>query len=51
MYTLGKLKDLSAEHRQLAYQLIELMATNQTHDDHWNRTLASMDAIIRGDLD
>ena len=51
MYTLGKLKDLSAEHRQLAYQLIELMATGQTHDDHWDRLVASMDAMIRGDLD
>ena len=51
MYTLGKLKDLSPEHRQLAYQLIELMASHQTHDEHWNRLVASMDAIIRGDLD
>jgi hypothetical protein len=51
MYTLGKLKDLSAEHRQLAYQLIELMATGCTHDEHWNSTLGSMEALIRGDVD
>jgi hypothetical protein len=49
MYTLGKLKDLTADHRQLAYQMIELMATGQTHDEQWNRLLADMDAIIRGD--
>lgn len=51
IYTLGKLKDLSAENRQLAYQLMELMASNRIHDDHWNETLASMEAIIRGDTD
>ena len=51
MYTLGKLKDLSAENRRLAYQLIELMASGQTHDEHWTQLVASMDAIIRGDLD
>ena len=50
MYTLGKLKDMTAENRQLAYQLIELMATNQTQDDTWKAKLASMDAIIRGDV-
>ena len=50
MYTLGKLKDMTAENRQLAYQLIEIMASNQSHDEHWRRMLADMDAIIRGDL-
>jgi hypothetical protein len=49
MYTLGKLKDFSAENRQLAYQLMEMMATGQTGDEEWNRLLASMENIIRGD--
>ncbi len=51
MYTLGKLKDMTAENRQLAYELMELMATDMTQDEIWKTKLDSMDAIIRGDVD
>lgn len=49
MYTLGKLKDFSEENRQLAYQLMEMMAAGRSGDEHWNRLLAEMEAMIRGD--
>ena len=51
MYTLAKLKDMTAENRQLAYGLMELMANNQSKDPAWTAKLQSMDAIIRGDVD
>ena len=50
MYTLGKLKDLTPENRQLAYALMEMMATDQTKTEEWQTQLNSMDAIIRGDV-
>ncbi len=48
MYMLRKLRDLSPEHRQLAYGLMELMAENGNQGDAWDRSLEAMDAAIKG---
>ena len=44
LYTLGKLKDLTADNRQLAYQLIELMGA----DLPWSRIAAARALADRG---
>ena len=48
MYMLGKMKELTEENRQLAYGLIELMASNQSGDDAWNQAFERMETAIRG---
>ncbi|MGW8310121.1 MAG: hypothetical protein ACWGNB_03565 [Thiogranum sp.] len=48
MYTLRKLRDLSPEHRQLAYGLMELMAQNGNHGPEWDEALRAMDEAVRG---
>jgi hypothetical protein len=48
MYTLRKLRDLSPEHRQLAYGLMELMAQNGNQGAEWDEALRAMDQAIRG---
>jgi hypothetical protein len=47
MYMLRKLRDLSPEHRQLAYGLMELMAENGNRGEDWERSLEAMDAAIK----
>ena len=47
MYMLRKLRDLNAEHRQLAYGLMELMAENGNQGDAWERALEEMDAAVK----
>lgn len=47
MYMLGKLKEMTAENRQLAYSLMELMAENQTLSEDWQVTLQKIEATIR----
>ena len=47
MYMLRKLRDLSAEHRQLAYGLMELMARNESQGEAWEAALQAMDQAIR----
>jgi len=49
MYMLRKLRDLSAEHRQLAYGLMELMARNGNRGEAWEAAVQAMDQAIRGD--
>ena len=48
MFMLRKLRDLSPEHRQLAYGLMELMAENGNQGDAWDRSLEAMDTAIKG---
>ena len=44
MYTLRKLRDLSPEHRRLAYGLMELMAQNGNQGPEWDDALRSDNA-------
>jgi hypothetical protein len=48
MYMLGKLKEFTAENRQLAYEVIELMANNETSRDDWSQAFRNMETAIRG---
>jgi len=48
MYMLRKLRDLSPEHRQLAYGLMELMAVNGNQGEAWDAALQAMDEAVRG---
>ena len=48
MYMLGKLKEFTPENRQLAYEVIELMATNESTSDVWHEAYAKMEVAIRG---
>ncbi|MDH5391682.1 MAG: hypothetical protein OEY11_00725 [Gammaproteobacteria bacterium] len=47
MYLLSKLKDMTAENRQLAYGLMELMAENQTMSEDWQAKLQLIESAIR----
>lgn len=47
MYLLGKLKEMTAENRQLAYGLMELMAENKINDENWQVKLQLIEAAIR----
>ena len=47
MYMLRKLRDLNAEHRELAYGLMELMAENGNQGEAWERALEAMDAAVK----
>ncbi|VAX09230.1 hypothetical protein MNBD_GAMMA25-2018 [hydrothermal vent metagenome] len=48
MYLLKKLVDMTAENRQLAYALMELMSQGKCREDDWARALVRMDTAIRG---
>lgn len=48
LYMLRKLRDLSPEHRQLAYGLMELMAENGNQGEAWDAALQVMDEAVRG---
>jgi len=47
MYMLRKLRDLSSEHRVIAYQLMELMAENGNRGEAWDAALQAMDEAIK----
>ena len=47
MYMLRKLRDLSAEHRVIAYELMELMAENGNQGEAWEVALLAMDGAIK----
>ena len=47
MYMLEKLKDMTPESRQLAYQLMELMAAKEIHNDLWNEKVQLIETAIR----
>ena len=47
MYMLRKLRDLSAEHRTLAYGLMELMAHDGNRGEEWETAVQTMDRAVR----
>ncbi|HHJ16373.1 MAG TPA: hypothetical protein ENJ80_06705 [Gammaproteobacteria bacterium] len=47
MYMLRKLRDLSPEHRRIAYDLMELMAENGNQGEAWETALQTIDEAIR----
>lgn len=47
LFKLGKLRDLSAPQRQLAYRLMEIMAEGRNSGEDWQRSKAQMDALVR----
>ena len=47
MYMLRKLRDLSAEQRQLAYGLMELMARQGNQGEEWDAAVQAMDEAVR----
>lgn len=48
MYMLAKLKEFTPENRQLAYEVIELMANNSIGNEVWNKAYADIEQAIRG---
>ncbi len=48
MFILRKLRDLSPANRQLAYELMELMATNGNQGVEWETGLEAIDKAIKG---
>ncbi|MEE9492543.1 MAG: hypothetical protein V3W04_04105 [Gammaproteobacteria bacterium] len=48
MYRLSKLQELSAGNRELAYALMELMASRQNQGDEWDKSMELLDNLIRG---
>ena len=47
LYMLRKLRDLSPEHRRIAYGLMELMASNGNQGVAWEAALGAIDAAIK----
>jgi len=47
MYLLIKLKEMTAENRQLAYQLIDLVISESVSDDQWQAFIASIEKTIK----
>lgn len=47
MYTLRKLRELDAGQRQLAYALMELMATQGNCGEDWDAATQAMDNAVR----
>ena len=48
MYMLGKLKEFTPENRKLAYEVIELMASNGSSSEAWHEAYSKMEIAIRG---
>jgi len=48
MYMLGKLKEFTPPNRQLAYEVIELMACNESNRETWQQAFSKMETAIRG---
>ena len=47
MYMLSKLKEMTAESRQLAYGAMELMAESKTMSEDWQVKLQKIESAIR----
>ena len=47
LFKLTKLRDLESEHRRLAYDLMELMATGENQGAEWQQTKAHLDELVR----
>ena len=48
LFKLTKLRDLDAEHRPIAYGLMELMVEQGIGDERWTDAKARMDRAVRG---
>ncbi len=48
LFKLTKLRDLDADHRRLAYDLMELMARGENRGEAWIEARARMDQAVRG---
>lgn len=47
LYLLAKLKEMPEETRQLAYQLMEYMASGKTRDNEWRHFIGTIEELIR----
>lgn len=47
LFKLDKLQDLSPRQRQLAYALIELMATGANRGEAWRSAMRQVDELVR----
>ena len=47
LFKLVKLRDLSAQQRQIAYRLIELMADGRNAGPAWEQSKQKMDELVR----
>ena len=47
LFKLDKLRDLDDQHRQLAYQLIEVMVRKENTSEQFERARQTMDDIVR----
>ncbi len=48
MFKLTKLREMDADTRQLAYELMERMARGQNSGEPWEQALARIERAIRG---
>jgi hypothetical protein len=48
LFKLNKLRDLSPQQRQLAYELIEVMVSGGNQGKAWQQAMLKMDALVRG---
>ena len=49
LFKLNKLRALSPQQRQLAYELIEVMVSGGNQGEAWRQATLQMDALVRGD--
>lgn len=47
LFMLRKLRDMTPEHRQMAYRLMELMAREGNVGEAWEQALERMDQAVR----
>ncbi len=47
LFKLAKLRDLTAQQRQIAYRVIELMADGDNAGPAWERSKHKMDELVR----
>jgi hypothetical protein len=48
LFKLNKLRELSAQQRQLAYALMELMVCGDNRGEEWIQAMLQMDELVRG---
>ncbi len=48
LFKLNKLRDLSVEHRNLAYALMEVMVSGGNRGETWRLAMLQMDELVRG---
>ncbi len=48
LFKLNKLRELSAQQRQLAYALMEVMVSGGNRGEEWIQAMLQMDELVRG---